>query len=307
VALLFVMTTLAVAHLAPRYFGEEVEFWESLEFRRACLLALVLVVWWPASQLIWYGSDVIKSAFIDEMAMRFSPFGGASTEASWSSWLWREAGLWVPALATLILAPLLFKSWQSLVTLVLVACFVTVMATASGKVYGRYVLLILPLLAAHFAATASRLFPSALGLLLTGGLILASGPLLKTSEDLRLHDSTQTRHLAMYARFATSVASDESIVFCRWGRPKDEMYPGAISHYASRGRPLVVLDRPEKLSSQRTEGFPPPYRGLCTKAEFDRLRASLVDYSIVEEANGYVHWSSKNVQPYGSGLAHVAH
>jgi hypothetical protein len=307
VALLFVATTLVVARLAPRHFGEEGDrFWANVEFRGACLLALILVVWWPALQLVWYGSDVIKSAFVDEMAARFSPFGDAKAQASWSNGLWREAVLWAPALILLMLGPWLLKSWQSLVILVLVACFLTVMATASGKVYGRYVLLILPLLAAHSAATAARLIPGAVSLLVTGGLVLAAGPLLKNSEDLQLHDSTQTQHLGMYARFASSVANDESIVLCRWARPKDEMYAAAISHYASRGRPLVVLDRPEKLPGQIANGFVPPYRGLCTKAEFDQLRSSLVDYSIVEEATGYVHWSSKGVQPYQIGRAQIA-
>ena len=72
------------------------------------------------------------------------------------------------------------------------------------------------------------------------------------------------------------------------------IYPGSLSYFASNGQPILTLKRPGNLSKKEhiKHAIAPPYRGLCTFKQFEQLKGWLIGYNIIEEFNGYIHWTS---------------
>jgi hypothetical protein len=297
-------------------------------FRIAALITLTAIVFWPAVQLERYGFQSIQRAYIQQMFQRFRPCyvsslhgpsrskvcarraehrGGnaRSLEAPWYQWLiYDEALLWIPGLLSVLIIPFLFRGPESFIPPFIVLGFCLLMGMASGSVYPRYTILIFPLLAASMAAMLTGTLPrKSIAVVVAAIFCLISGGPFKSADDLGLLESTQTQYVPLLERFRTSLGGRDTFIYCRWATKfASIMYPGTLSYFASNGKPIVSLRGPGDLSREEHAKhlIVPPYRGLCLSTEFDELKKWLSDYNIVEQSNGYVHWTSEGSVPLGN-------
>lgn len=171
------------------------------------------------------------------------------------------------------------------------------MEMASGSLYDRYILLIWPLLAASLGALFSKIVPGKpSALFLAFILSLPPGGPFKQAQALGLLESSQTQYRQILENFRTALRPRELFVTCGgWGEKRSTMiYPGSLSYFASNGQPILTLKRPGNLSKKEhiNHAIAPPYRGLCTFKQFEQLKGWLIGYNIIEESNGYIHWTS---------------
>ena len=270
----------------------------NIHFKISVLITALLVLWWPVLQVARYGIEVIYFAYIDEMLLRFSPVGGGHPFSwlEWWQWIIRDGmGLWIPAILSLFMLPYFFRKPESFVPPFLFFCFVIMMTFATGRIYQRYLLLILPVLAAGFAALLARIVPGRVfAVVVACVLTLSAGNPFKGINSVSLFKSSQNKYLPLLENFSKSLEVKETPVWCNWSKAKlKNIYPGAFSYYASNGRIFLELHDAEQLPLKEVlEGFTPPYRGLCDTSEFDKLKKWLMSYEIIEQSNGYVHWTS---------------
>jgi branched-subunit amino acid transport protein len=262
------------------------------------LLASLLVLLWPALQIARYGIEVIYTAYIKEMVLKFIPESVVTvTQEQWWQWFIQDgAGLWIPAILSLFILPYCFRKPESFVPPFLFCCFAILMTLVIGSNNSRYVLLILPILAASLAALLARIIPVSISaVIIAGVLTLSAGDPFKSPDSLSLFKSSQNIFKPLLEKFAKSLREEEMPLLCRWSRAKSKkIHPEAFSYFASNGKLFLELDEVEDLSMKEyLLEINPPYRGLCQVNEFEELKQWLVDYKVIEQSNGYVHWTSK--------------
>lgn len=289
---------LVLFHVVRKYHDVDLrEILGNIHFRISALLASLLILWWPVLQTARYGIEVIYFAYIGEMLFRFSPVGGnAAIQVQWLQWIIQDgAVLWIPAILSLFMLPYFLRKPESLVPLALFFCFAIMMTFASGRIYSRYLILILPVMAAGFAALLVRTIPGRVSAVVVACVLtLSAGNPFKNTDPLSLFESSQNKYQAMLENFAKSLRVEETPVLCNWSKAKlKNIYPGAFSYFASDGRIFLELDDAKKLPMKEVlQEFTPPYRGLCDISEFEELKKWLVSYEVIERSNGYVYWTS---------------
>jgi len=259
-------------------------------FYISLFIAAILILSWPCIQLLQYDYHEVFRAY-EKQADRFTP--GSSPSGRFSLIMGSEVWLRMFGIAALACIPFIYRRVESLALLVVFGMYCLLVVFASGSVYPRYSLLFVPMLMASLAAvllSASplRLF-CAVPLLL--GVLLLGQP-FKDLSGLKFINNGQA-NLPLLDNLGSALRSDETLVLCRNG----PYPPGAVSYFASNGRPFAILKAYQFAGRQKRGQLTPPYRGLCSSAGFDIIKKSLDSYDVVERVDGWVHWRSPRIEP----------
>ena len=300
VAAVLVATIIALLPLTHAHHNVTLKsIFSNKHFRWAALIAFLISASWPVLQTSRYGSKAIIQAYGTQMWERFNPFGSTEIPSDWTQvFLAPEAIIWIPAILSTAAIPFLFRRFEAIVPLVIVCGFFLVMGIASGDLSSRYPLLILPFLAASFAAALTWLPGQATGLVLAAGLCLLGGGPLKNAESLALMNFPQEKYRPLLEKFRLKLRPDETLIVCGWRTdatsPTTPLFHESISYYASEGHRLYTIKDPKDLQKRQhaKQKIKPPYRGLCALDAFGQLKKFLVDYEIADQSEGYVHWES---------------
>jgi len=93
-----------------------------------------------------------------------------------------------------------------------------------------------------------------------------------------------------------ALAPDETLVYCSWDK-STRPPPGAVSYYASNGRPFFELRTPNHLERYASkEGLSGPLAGICTPDDLDAISARLDKLEIVEPSGDYLIWKAKDIR-----------
>lgn len=297
VGLMAVCGIFVLIHTTRRFHDVNLqEIFGNKHFRISAWLTALLVLSWPVLQIARYGIEVIYLAYIKEIVLRLAPVDviGVAKE-QWWQWLIRDgAGLWIPAILSLFMLPYFFRKPESWVPLFLFCCFAILMTLAIGSIYPRYVLLVLPILAASLASLLARIIPvRVFAAVIACVLTLSAGDPFKNPDSLSLFESSQNKFKPLFQNFAKSLGEEEMPLLCVWSKTKStKIHPEAFSYFASNGKVFLELHNAEELSmKERLMEIAPPYRGLCKVDEFEELKKQLGSYGIIEQSNGYIHWT----------------
>jgi hypothetical protein len=237
-----------------------------------------------------YGPEFLEQAYVRQMWERFA--GGSEGPAQGSAWfkgLFRgQPLLEAPLIAAILAVPFVFRDSRAQTLTALFIIYVVMSGLAGEQGSARYAILFYPMMAASLAAIVAQwLGSNALVWLLAYSLVL--GTPFKGMSTLRLDRSTQAPHFEFMQRAAAAAKPGESFVRCLWNRGKAPLFPGAISYYASGGRPVQGIPAADRIA-RAGDG---PYRGICTLAEFEDLQPVLVSPMVVETSGNYVHWTAQ--------------
>jgi len=277
--------------------------YHQIDFRAAFLnrhfwiaagLMLAAVLFWPALQWIRFGPESFQEAYVNQMVERFSPFSQLSeARRSWHTVLLSsEALLRIPAILALLVLPWVLRRMDLLPLPFLLVAFAIATVFSSGYVSPRYSLIFLPLLMAALAVVLIKVLPGrALPLLVIAALALSTGGPARSAKALGLLRSNHEKYVQLLQSVAKSLRENETLIVCRAAPGGSRIPAGAISYFASKGRPYEEYRSPETFGAlMRNGSVTPPYRGVCHAKTFEELKPLLNGYQIVEESNGYVHW-----------------
>jgi len=278
----------------------DIDIWSALRNRHfaiSMLLTVGLVLSWPALQWARHGIQSLHEAYLGQMLDRFKPVGEeVGRQRTWHSVLLNgESVLRVPAVLALLVLPRVLRRPELAAFPFLLIGFVVLVALSTGYVSPRYSIVFLPLLAAALAVALVAVLPGRiLPVVVIAALALSSGGPFRSAASLGIDSSSQATHMPMLRGIARSLGEGETLVVCHWGpRRAERIHAGAVSVFASNGRPYLRVAAPGELARLEREGrVVPPYRGLCTDEQFAQLEPRLSDITVVEAANGYVHWRS---------------
>jgi 4-amino-4-deoxy-L-arabinose transferase-like glycosyltransferase len=271
-------------------------------FRIALALVALGVLFWPVLQFVNYGGGSLRVAYLDQMVDRFMPFADGPGDTNpplyslvtngepvprllgalalfWLPWGTGRRDLWFPA--------------------VLFTIFVVTMGTASGAVSPRYTLTFLPMLMAGLSAALVTLISQPLSLWIAVVMfsLAGSGP-LKSSGKLNLAAGSIEKFFPFFRGVSARVQPHVTLILCVTGDGSKRLYPGALSIYASGGKPFYPIAKSEGLqrlaASKATGG---PYRGICADAAMAQLSPRLINFEVVEKFGGYTHWRADGVEP----------
>lgn len=273
---------------------------QSSHFRLGRWVALASIFAWPAFQSLRQGENAIDNMLGTQMVSRFRP-GESSQDRSVDAvldlfidgeWVLRSVGF-----AAVFLLPLITRRRDLWAMTAVVLFFLVAMFLAGGRVYARYTLTILPILAIATAAVAFWVLPrlpwaAALAVLL---LSLASGGPYASRSDLTLIANAPRSSIGDLKQIAGTLSEDELLFVCGWSRPR--YHSGIISVYFSDGRPFARAERlsdVERKVRERDPSLTMPVRGLCDPASLEEITPNLVGL-VVEDAlsGGVLHWRAE--------------
>jgi hypothetical protein len=199
-----------------------------------------------------------------------------------------------PALAAVLLLPFLARRPAAVMVAGVVVLYAAALLVAGGNVYARYTLTILPILAAALAAVLVQIPPipwagAAVGavlVVLNGGLYpgAAQREAAAQPEDL-------SAQIAVLREVGGEITSDETLVYCR-SRDPGRLIPGAVSVYASNGRPILAAAQLERTD----DAVNGPLRGVCPANEIGQVAQLVEGFAVVREQGGYVIWTAEGLR-----------
>ena len=282
--MMFAPLILALSHrIAPRW--QEMrgrDIWRTRAFRRALLLAIILGFSWQFLQSFRFTAGTeINGSVENEMFERFTP-GTSGRGIAEFLWLILDGEGWlrVPALISVCLLPVVTRRPTLIVVPGITLIFVLGMFLASGDVYPRYSLIMVPLLMASLAAVLMLLRPAPwLGLGAAVVLMaLAGGPLRPEVFDppYRSEDRYGVPLEPILERLGAELRDDEMLVFCGFSETP-RVPPGAITHFSSNGRPYAFLREPDLgwALDRAAEDYRGPMRGICHPDGLEQLAPHL--------------------------------
>lgn len=287
-AMVILMSLVVLASSGSGTSGPRASF-RNRHFIRATPLTAAALLVWPIIQMAQHGAAELRETYLTHMFSRFSP----SSEARYSLAeliLEKEALIRVPGILALAALPYVLRRRELVALPALLLGFALIVGAAGDMVYPRYSIPFLPLLMAALAVVIIRVLASQplAALALIVALSFASSGPFKTSAAVGNMTEGQTGHLPLLRNVAAALRDDETLVVCRG---KGNPHVGAISYYASNGRPFLKIATIEQFLVRDRDGRArPPYRGICNAAQADLLRARFGPNAIVEEANGAIHW-----------------
>jgi 4-amino-4-deoxy-L-arabinose transferase-like glycosyltransferase len=260
-------------------------------------LAFAAVLLWPALQWVQFGPASFHQAYVNQIVERFSPFGNVGgRRRGWDTVLLSgEQLLRIPAIASLLALPWVLRRFDLLSLPLLWIIFAITTLFASGYISPRYSLVFMPLLMAALAVVLIKFLPGRVWpVLVIGALAVSEGGPVESANTLHLFNDDQQKFAPLLQNIAQSLRENETLIVCRSGPGLPRIARGAISYYASNGRPFKELKSPDQfLRLTEDQAIVPPYRGICHTQDFQKLRRSLENYEIVEESNEYVHWKGR--------------
>lgn len=260
-------------------------------------VAFAAVSFWPVLQWIKFGPASFQEAYVSQMVERFSPFAEAlETRRSWHTVLLSgEPLLRIPAFLALLALPWVLRRMELLSWPLMLAAFAIMAAFSSGYVSPRYSLVFMPMLMAALAVVIVNVLPGrVLPVLAIAGLVVTKGVPIRSAKALNLLHSNQEKYIPLLQNIAKSLRENETLLVCRSAPAGSRIAFGAISYFASNGRPFYEIRSPDAFARNKAAGLLHlPYRGLCHAGTFEKVRPLLGEYEIVEESNGYVHWTTR--------------
>jgi 4-amino-4-deoxy-L-arabinose transferase-like glycosyltransferase len=257
-------------------------------FQYAVALGSVLIFSWHLLQILRHGPKALAIAIGENS--RFIPASDfLDRELHFWGWISQDAvWLWIPAILSLIFLPRFCQKPESLIVLLLFICFLVLVTLARGSVHPWYLLLVLPLLAVSLANLIAKIFPSGVFFIALVITLIAGKPL---NTQLLSNESSQRKYLPLLKNFAKSLKDEEVPIYCKYGGDaKKQIFPGALSYYASNGRGFINLRAPGDLT--KIGHGKSNYRGLCHIKSFEELKPKLEGYKVFEISEGFVHWTS---------------
>jgi hypothetical protein len=304
VALLMVAAILILLPLTSKY--HEIKLSHVVankHFKIALLIAAVMLLVWPVLQMAQYGWKPLRQAYVGQMLERFNPFGQVGRSKDWRALFFsEEAIVWVAGLVSVAVIPFVFRRFETFVPALITVGFILLMSLATGYVSDRYALLILPFLAASLAALAAWLLPGIVALVLAVAVCLAAAGPFKTADALDVMEKGQERYKPLLEKLRSSLLPEENLIVCSWltdpTKRRVPIFDAALSYYGSNGHRIYSLKRPDALAVEQRfkRNVRPPYRGLCTAAQFNQLKPWLIDHEVLEESEGHVLWAAKTVR-----------
>lgn len=263
--------------------------------RRALGLALAMIFGWTVLQTILHGVPAISESIVQEMLGRFAPgapSAAAENGANWVGWLWADAPLlWGPAVLAALALPLTIGTPAATAIVGWLGLFFIAMTLAGGNIFPRYLMLAMPFLAASLAAVLARFLRQPLFAL--AAAIALAGLTPGTFQPIELRVSPMMPFLPIMARFQAAIEPGDTLIVCNWSRQGKHPYPGALSLYASGGKPFTSLKRDPAKSLARDLGQSrPPYRGLCSERDLETLKAAFPDLTVRDRDAGMLHWTA---------------
>jgi 4-amino-4-deoxy-L-arabinose transferase-like glycosyltransferase len=294
-ALPYIAAALFGAWLAQRWTGFAVRtVTRDPAFRKGTWVALALVLAWPLFQSVRYDFHALRQSHAREMFQRFAPdaSGGGRDLLDFAELvITGEPWLRWPALAAVLVLPFLVRRPSSVMVLAVLVFYAVVLLAASGKVYARYTLTVLPLMTAALAVVLCHLSPRPWAGLLGSSIVvgLSGGPV---KSGMLQRAALQPPHVAEQIEVLRTVGAeireDETLVYCHLAG-ETPLFPGAVSVYASNGQPILAS---RQLVNSAGRGLEGPFRGICPTFEVPQLAPLLDGFSIVREQAGYVVWTA---------------
>ncbi|WP_224823355.1 glycosyltransferase family 39 protein [Cognatishimia sp. MH4019] len=270
----------------------------------SAFVALVLAFSWQLLQDLRFAQDDAISGSVEkEMINRFVPGVGDEATRSWTTIssliLGKEPIPRLIGFLGLLVIPFTLKRPLLLGLSGIAVIFVLVMWMASGNVYGRYMLLLTPLLAVGTAGLfATVLRKDYLGALAAIALSVAiGGPFIPQSQ---LGLQTATRNGATFQEVLTPVGAarrdEETFIVCAWDRPM-RIPPGAYTVYAAGTQRYIRLRENDLLDALDDWGYVVgPLRGVCSPTEMETLSPMLSDLFTETLPGGYLHWTASGLK-----------
>lgn len=291
VGIFSLLAILVIVHATAKLHDVKLrEILNDRNFQYAVALGLVLIFSWHLLQILRHGLKALARVIGENS--RFIPTSGfLDRELHFWGWISQDAvWLWIPAILSLIFLPRFFRKPESLIAPLLFICFVVLVTLAQGNVHPWYLLLVLPLLAVSLANLIARIFPSGVFCVFISLFItLIVGEPLNTQ--FLSNESSQNKYMPLLKNFAKSLKDEEVPIYCKWGGDaKKQIFPGALSYYASNGRPFINLKGPGDL--KKIDHDKSNYRGLCHIKAFEELKPKLEGYKVIDISEGFVHWTS---------------
>ena len=269
-------------------------------FIAAMVIGLFAGFAWQIFQEIRFSGQTLEGSVESEMLKRFEPSLWALAAAGLAAFdeliLSGEPLVRILGLVGLVVLPALTRTPRMYAATGIAVFFVIFMLAASGSVYARYTLTILPLLSVGAAALPFLLLRHTLFgagvavavIALAGGPFQPFGVLAQSRPDrfdVPLED--------ILAPLAASFREGEVLVLCNEGR---RIPPGAVSIYAPNtldGFPLQLNGGPgmeDTLERRRYDGG--PVRGICEPGPFEEIEPYLVGPETTPLPGGLLMWSA---------------
>lgn len=271
-------------------------------------LGAIGVLGWPALELARHGGRWSRVFFGKQMAHRFRPENpiGDGEALGWLGWLsqgWGWAAWASLAALALVVAVGSLRRQRRLLCLTLFACLsLLVLTVAGGKLYDRYLIVVVPLLAVVTASVAAELGRSrAVPLALALALLVANAPVLRVAhgDALREADAHRVDRIqAAVAAFDASYRRGETPVFVV-AASDPRTNPAAFRCFSAVEPPSVAMflhrDPAHAARDARRRGG--PYRGLAPLREREALRAAVGEFTVVEVVEPFFVWTAESVDP----------
>lgn len=300
--LLFAAIPLIVMGVTRRWSGASLrESLQTKHFAGAFFLALVLVAFWPGLQWLRHGAESFREAYMQQMVERFSPFEDAAAASRWSLFtLFADGEPSLRALGLIALAWLPFGGGRRefLGMPVMVGLYALVVSFATGIVSPRYSLLFLPMMMVALAVATVSIpkHPLRQASLLVAVVLLASGP-VKSQRQLGMTEEGSSRLIPLIRSVGAAAQPEETLAYCGRSDDGERLYVGALSYYGNVAKTWMPIRKPDQLAAMVSAGaMTPPLRGICATPQFGRLQRFLEGAEIVEESEGFVHWTARGVK-----------
>jgi 4-amino-4-deoxy-L-arabinose transferase-like glycosyltransferase len=302
IAIAFAAAPIVGEVLAQRMAGApRPAFLRSRPFKISLAIVVAGLLLWPAVQYAKYGARSLREAYVQQMVSRFTPFvdvgPGTARFNLYTLVTDGEPFLRLVGVLALFLLPIVTKRRELWALPAMFAIYAVMMAAAGGFVAPRYTLLFLPMLMASLAVViASVVTRPALQLATVVAVsVVGAGP-FKSTLALTPTGMDMGPYVPFLRRIAGSIQQDETLVECATIDREKRLFPGAVSYYASGGKPYNSLRSVGDLERLARSGIRPPYRGVCTDERFNEMASRLVNPQVVETFRGFTHWRADGVK-----------
>ncbi len=278
------------------------EIWKNRTFLWSMAACLLLAFFWPLFQYLRFGFGAeFQGSVRTEMLDRFAPSVSDRSLKKLSEIILGNApGLRLVGLIGLFFLPFKFGRPRLLAVTGIAVVFFLGMWMASGKVYDRYTLLILPMLmvgaAGGIMLISKRLW---VRVLLIAVLCLSEKGPLKRSVDYS-HPTTAEQFgidlQDLFEPLQSMVQLGETLVVCGFDN-RHRLPLGAASVYASPDQRFVYIRRPDLRGYLDRFGYVSgPLRGVCRAKELDQIADDL-DGLARQPVDGtkFVYWTADSL------------
>ena len=270
-------------------------------FRMAVVMGLLAGFAWQVLQELRFLGHPLNGSVEKEMLNRFEPSLEAFAEAGFEAFnrliLTNEPTVRLAGFAGLLLLPFATKMPRLHAATGIAAFFVLSMQAASGSVYPRYTLTVLPLLCVGAGVLPflllRRFLPAAA--VAVALIALVGGPFRPFAVLAQSRGGEYGAPMEdILAPLAATFRADETLMLCQEGR---RIPPGAVSVFAPkavRGFPIFLSDDESglrrTLGGARYDGG--PVRGICDAGRFEAIAPYFVDAETSPLPGGFLMWSA---------------